>query len=102
MTSRVDQEWVQLLLRRLGQNDREIGEKIGVAQSTIWRLRNRKISKVTKYIEMINRATGVSLNDGVGLEFAELIALAEESPGLEAILIALSQFMREDARTARR
>lgn len=102
MTSRIDQERVQLLLRRLGQNDREIGEKIGVAQSTVWRLRNRKIIKVAKYIETLSGASGGTPDDSVGLDLAELIALAEESPGLRAVLVSLNRFMREDARTGRR
>lgn len=97
MSSRVDQEKVQILLKRVGLNDREIGERIGVNQSTIWRLRHRYIKKVDRYLEALSRVVGDPQPDGTELDLERLVALAEQSPGLKAVLLSLKQFMQEDA-----
>ena len=97
MASRVDQERVQVLLQAIALNDREIGVEIGVTQSTVWRLRHRKISKVSKYIRKLSALLPGKPEDGQGLNSEKLAALAEHSPALKSVLVSLMSFMQEDA-----
>ena len=101
MTSRIDQERVQLLLKRVGLNDRAIGAKIGAHQTTIWRLRNRKIQKLGKYIAALEGLCGGNPAPKGGFDADRLAALANESPALRAILVSLTEFMQEDATALR-
>jgi transcriptional regulator with XRE-family HTH domain len=97
MASRVDQERVQVLLQAIGLNDREIGEQIGVTQSTVWRLRHRKISKVSKYITKLSALASSPAGADHALNPEKLVALAEHSPALKSLLVSLIKFMQEDA-----
>lgn len=97
MASRIDQERVQILLQAIDLNDREIGAKIGVTQSTVWRLRHRKISKVSKYISKLGALVPSAPQESRGLDPAKLAALAEHSPALKSVLESLMTFMQEDA-----
>lgn len=101
MTSRIDQERVQLLLKRVGLNDRAVGAKIGAHQTTIWRLRNRKIQKLDKYIAALETLCGAAVAPKDGFDVERLAALANESPALRALLVSLTEFMQEDATTLR-
>ena len=92
MTTRIDQERVKILLEKCGLNDREIGQQIGADQSTVWRLRNGKISKVGRYIEPLERLVPARKTQG---DLAELADLAKQSPALKAVLESLLQFMHE-------
>lgn len=97
MASRIDHEQIQLLLKQSGLNDRQVGERIGVHQATVWRLRNRKIQKVDKYIERLRGLVSVDAGEVSGFDVERLAALARESPALKSLLISLTQFMQEDA-----
>jgi hypothetical protein len=97
MASRIDQEHVLTLLKRLALNDREVGELIGVHQTTIWRLRHRKIRKLDKYIDLLEALPGSSTPIEGSLDIDRLAALAEESPALRSLLVSLTRFMQEDA-----
>jgi transcriptional regulator with XRE-family HTH domain len=92
MASRVDKERVKILLEKSGLNDREIGERIGVHQTTIWRLRSGAISKVSKYLDRLEALSQLERKEG---DLAELSELAKKSPALKAVLESLLHFMRE-------
>jgi transcriptional regulator with XRE-family HTH domain len=92
VATRIDQERVRILLEKIGLNDRQIGERIGVDQSTIWRLRNGRTSKVSRYIGRLEALVREpTASDG----FESLEALADQSPAFRAVLEALMQFMHE-------
>jgi hypothetical protein len=92
VTTRIDQERVEILLGKSGLNDRQIGERIGVDQSTVWRLRNGRIAKVSRYIGLLEKQVpGATPENG----FEGLEELAGQSPAFRAVLEALLQFMHE-------
>ena len=94
MATRVDHERARNLLRRSGLNDREIAERIGVNQSTVWRLRNGKISNVSRYLDRLESLSHGGISES-GLQ--ELVELSKHSAGLRSVLESLLRFMQEDA-----
>ena len=97
MATRIDQDRIRILLEKIGLNDRQIGEQIGVDQSTIWRLRNGRTSKVSRYID---RLEALVPEPAASHDFESLEALAGQSPAFRAVLEALMQFMHEQRDSA--
>ncbi|HYC97029.1 helix-turn-helix domain-containing protein [Brevundimonas sp.] len=97
MATRIDQERVKILLEKSGLNDRQISEHLGTNQSTVWRLRHGKISKIDKYIEPLECLIPGYVAQG---NLAELSDLAEQSPAFRAVLESLMRFMHECSPTA--
>lgn len=97
MASRLDHERLELLLRRLGEDDREVAARLEVDPSTAWRLRNRKIAKINKYIVAATLALGEELPQVVDPALAELLAQAQSSPRLRALLLSLRDILQEAA-----
>ena len=102
MTSRIDQERVQQMLQRQGGNDRQIAELLGINPSTVWRLRNRRIFKVSKYLRLMSEKLEAPSPEGERAELQDLLTLADQSPALKAVLIALRDFLQEDAQEVAR
>jgi transcriptional regulator with XRE-family HTH domain len=97
MHSRFDREKVKVLIERSGLNDRELGDLIGSAQSTIWRLRNGRIAKVNKYIVKIEGALHLPAVAASASGVEELVELSRQSPALRSLLEGVLQLMQEDA-----
>lgn len=92
MATRIDQDRVRSLLEKIGLNDRQLGELIGVDQSTIWRLRNGQTTRVSRYIGRLEALVPKgAASDG----FESLEELADQSPAFRAVLEALMHFMHE-------
>lgn len=97
MTIAADQEKLLALIERHGGNDREIALLIGTHPSTVWRLRNREIQKVRKYLDLMIKRTPSEAQAVDNGEFNELVALAKRSPALRMALLSLQSFLQEDA-----
>lgn len=88
------------LIARVGVNDRELGELLGVAQSTAWRLRNGHIRKVEPYVQRLRTHLGeaeiVDSDDDASL-ITELVVLSGRVPALREALLALRKIMHQHA-----
>ncbi len=99
MASSLDQAQLEALIARSGMNDRELGECLGVAQSTAWRLRNGQISKVEAYVRVLRERLGGAeeeTDDDFRL-VSDLVALSGRIPALRRALQALREIMHNSA-----
>jgi DNA-binding Xre family transcriptional regulator len=88
------------LIAQAQVNDRELGEILGVNQSTAWRLRNGHIKKVEPYLLHLRKHLGVSESangDDDARLIADLVALSSRMPALRDALLAILRIMRETA-----
>jgi predicted transcriptional regulator len=96
MKKTIAQALLSIAIVRSGLTEARIAEVLGVTQSTVSRLKNGRIAKVSSYQEKLDDYLGhgskVQQN-----EFSELMALAQSSPALREALIALQRLMRENA-----
>lgn len=79
-----------------GRSDAEIATLLGVHQSTVSRLKNGLIAKVSKHQKRLDSAFGSKGAADVD-EIADLLALAKVSPALRDALLALRKLMQENA-----
>jgi len=89
------------LIAQAQVNDRELGEILGVNQSTAWRLRNGRIRKIERYLHGLGEYLGVpnnfaSSDDDAGL-IADLVVLSSRTPALKDALLALRKLMHNTA-----
>lgn len=80
--------------------DRELGELLGVTQSTAWRLRHDKIQKVDEYIGQLQAHLGDTTATKPDCDIdliADLVELSERTPALRDALIALRKIMHNNA-----
>ena len=96
MAISLQQVHLDALIARTGVNDRELGEILGVNQSTAWRLRNGRIKNVNVYILRLrahfDEPEQGGCDDDAGL-VADLIALSARMPALKDALVALRNIM---------
>ncbi len=97
----ISHQQVQLdaLIAQAQVNDRELGQILGVNQSTAWRLRNGHINKIepTCYVfERISCVREQQGGDDASL-IADLVALSTRVPALRDALLALQRIMRDTA-----
>lgn len=96
MKKTIAQALLSIAIVRSGLTEAQIAGVLGVTQSTVSRLKNGKIAKVSRYQQKLDDYFGhepmVHQN-----EFSELMALAQSSPALREALIALQRLMREYA-----
>jgi hypothetical protein len=85
------------LLNRHGGSDRDIAAILDVDPSTVWRLRHKKIVKVSRYIQALSDKVGVPVLGVDRAALEDLVELAEQSPALRALLLALHNFLQEYA-----
>lgn len=98
MTISLQQVQLDALIARAQVNDRELGEILGVGQSTAWRLRNGRIRKVEAYVLRLRAHLGAlerpESDDDASL-IADLVALASRVPALRDALLALRNIMHK-------
>jgi hypothetical protein len=92
---------MQQLLDRHGGSDRDIAAILNVDPSTVWRLRHKKIAKVSKYIQALSDKIGAPVLGVDRTALEDLVELAEQSPALRALLLALRNFLQEDAQATK-
>ena len=100
MTISLQQVQLDALIAQAQVNDRELGQILGVNQSTAWRLRNGHIKKVDPYLLRLRVHLGASENsegDDDASLIADLVALSCRIPALRDALLALRRIMRESA-----
>jgi hypothetical protein len=98
MASFLKQARLNDLLLRTGLNDREIGDVLGFSQSTVWRMRNGKISKLDKHIMALEAHLGISGQGASDAEMiADLVGYSRQVPALRETLIALYALMQKNA-----
>lgn len=85
-----------LAIERSGMTEAKLAEALGVAQSTVSRLKNGKIAKVSQYQRKLDEMLG-DATKGQPSDFLELITLARTSPALREALIALQRLMHSVA-----
>jgi ribosome-binding protein aMBF1 (putative translation factor) len=83
-------------IEQSGMNDAQLAAALGVDQSTVSRLKNGKIAKVSKHQRKLDEYLGLGTK-GRPDELSELMVMAELSPALREALIALQRLMRESA-----
>lgn len=86
------------LIAQAQVNDRQLGEILGVSQSTGWRLRNGRIRKIEAYVLRLRAHLGAperSDSDDDASLIADLVALASRLPPLRDALLALQSIMHE-------
>ncbi len=76
--------------------DAEVAAVLGVNQSTVSRLKNAKIAKVLKYQHKLDGHLGAGRASQAD-DFSELMAMAQASPSLREVLLALQRLMHESA-----
>ena len=96
MRKNLAQACLSTTISRSGMTDAELALVLGVNQSTISRLRHCKIMNVAKHQRKLDEHLGTVTADQTG-DLSELIAMAETSPALHEMLVALCRFMRENA-----
>lgn len=88
------------LIAQVDVSDRELGQILGVNQSTAWRLRNGRIKKIEPYLLLLRAHLGASEHyegdDDTSL-IADLVALSSRVPALRNALLALREIMRNNA-----
>ncbi len=85
-----------------GKPDRYFVEMLGVHQSTVSRLRAKKIRKVGKYREILEK-NGLLLSPrqkAVALELQALAAAANGQPELRQLISSLHQFVHKNMQNA--
>lgn len=96
----LQQVHLDALIARAGVNDRELGEILGINQSTAWRLRNGRIKNVGPHILRLRAYFGEPeqgyCHDDASL-IADLVALSARVPALKDALIALRNIMHQNA-----
>ena len=96
----LQQVHLDALIARTKANDRELGEILGVNQSTAWRLRNGRIRNINAYIlrlrAHLDEPEHGGSDDDAGL-IADLVALSARVPALKSALIALRNIMHDNA-----
>lgn len=97
MASRIDHDRVQMLLSRSHGSDASLAKALGVNQSTISRLRNGRIAKVSKYIPRLEHHLGLQPGATAPTDAWTLAELAKRSPALAEVIAALGRFMQERA-----
>lgn len=98
MNSSLNQARLNDLLLRTGLNDRQIGDILGVAQSTVWRMRHGKISKLEKYITKLEERLGTGGPHVTDAEMiADLVGYSRQVPALRETLVSLHALMRQNA-----
>ena len=100
MIGSVDQARFEALVVRIGLNDRALGTVIGVGQSTVWRMRQGKIYKLSNYIAKMESHLGISADSDRSDDdvlVTDLMLLARHSPELKQALIALRDIMHKKA-----
>jgi transcriptional regulator with XRE-family HTH domain len=85
-----------LAIGRSGMTETKLAEVFGVSQSTVSRLKNGKIAKISVYQQKLDALLGRE-TEGQPDDLSELIVLAQSSPALREALIALQRLMRENA-----
>ena len=83
-------------IERSGLTDTQIGSFLGLYQSTVSRLKNGFIRKVSKYQGKFDAYLGTSSSDD-GSEMSDLAAMAALSPALRDLLIAVRRLMQTNA-----
>lgn len=97
MRSRIDSLRLGTLLARVKESDAELGRALGVNQSTVWRLRHGRIGKIDKYIPRLEAHLGLQEGATAPDRLDAILTLAEQSPALADVLVALGRFMQERA-----
>jgi transcriptional regulator with XRE-family HTH domain len=92
----VTQARLSAAIKRSGMTEAQLAKIFDVSQSTISRLKNGKIAKVSTYLQKLTEFLGPSYSEGDG-DFSELVALAKSSPALREALLALQRLMHENA-----
>lgn len=96
MTISLQQVQLDTLIARAEVNDRELGEILGISQSTAWRLRNGHIMKIEAYIHRLRAHLGASeRSDDDASLIADLVTLARRVPALKDALLALRNIMHK-------
>jgi predicted XRE-type DNA-binding protein len=88
------------LIAQAGLNDRELGEVLGVNQSTAWRLRNGRIRRIEGHVHRLRAyvtARAQEAENGDASLIPDLVALAARVPALKDALIALRSIMHNYA-----
>jgi hypothetical protein len=103
MAMSLQQVRLDALIAQAQVTDRELGKILGVNQSTAWRLRRGKISKVEDYAARLRAHLGTIASAGTGDDnddaglIADLVALSSRVPALKDALLALRNIMHEYA-----
>jgi predicted XRE-type DNA-binding protein len=96
MKKTMAQALISIAIVRSGMTEAQMAKVLGVTQSTVSRLKNGKIAKVSSYQRKLDDHLGHE-SKVQGDDFSELMALAQSSPALREALIALQRLMRESA-----
>lgn len=100
MVISLQQVQLDALIAQAQVNDRELGQILGVNQSTAWRLRNGHINKLEPYLLRLRAHLGALESQQGGDDaslIADLVALSTRVPALRDALLALQRIMRETA-----
>jgi hypothetical protein len=90
------QSWLSITIVRSAMTEAQLAKVLGVTQSTVSRLKNGKIAKVSIYQRRLDEYLGDG-SKGQPDDFSELMMLAQWSPALREALRALQRLMQEDA-----
>lgn len=96
MKKTMAQALLSVSIMRSGMTEAQIAGVLGVTQSTVSRLKNGKIAKVSDYQQKLDDYLGHE-SKAQPDDLSELMAMAQSSPALREALIALQRFMRENA-----
>ncbi len=85
------------LIHRFEGNDRDLEQVLDVSRATVWRIKNGKISKINKYIEILEGVLGDSHSSPIDCVFEDLKLWSSSSKELREILISLHTVLQESA-----
>ncbi|MBL4767787.1 MAG: hypothetical protein JKY94_08750 [Rhodobacteraceae bacterium] len=84
-------------MHRFDGDDRQLERALGVSRSTVWRLRNGKISKLGKYIIVLEDIVDQRFPKPMDAILDDLRLWSNDSKELQEILTSLHKVLQETA-----
>ena len=85
------------LIDRFQGSDTDLAALLGVSRTTVWRLKSGKISKLNKYIVVLEDQIGGAKADSLNRVLEDLATWSRHSAEVRAVLTSLHNVLHEPA-----
>lgn len=85
------------LADRLGGGNAELAAALGIDRTMAWRLRSGKVTKLQKYITILEKCVDRAEGDPLDRVFDDLITWSRQSPDVRAVVTSLHSMLQNNA-----
>ncbi len=85
------------LVERFGGSEGQLATALGVSRTTVWRLKSGKISKISRYISILEKQMDSAKVDPLDRVLEDLVAWSRHSSEVRAVLTSLHSVLHKSA-----